>query len=160
MPVSHVSIPVSDIKKSTAFYKTLLDPFGYAVFKDMGSVVGFAPKYGNPDFWLHSSPEESKPASGSPNLTAHVAFDGTSEKAVQDWHRMALTAGATCNGPPGERHYVKGYYAAFVLDPDGNNIECLYFQPWWLVALQKAPLALSVLAVGAAWWVGKKGYII
>jgi hypothetical protein len=55
---------------------------------------------------------------------------------------------------------VTGYYAAYVLDPDGNNIEALYFQPLWLSALQKAPLVLAVLTVGAAWWAGKEGWMV
>jgi hypothetical protein len=70
-------------------------------------------------------------------------------------------AGGKSNGEPGERpQYVKGYYAAFVLDPDGNNVECMYWQPLWLMALQNAPMALGVGAIGVAWWVGKSGWMV
>ncbi len=68
-------------------------------------------------------------------------------------------AGATCNGPPGERNYTKGYYAAFVLDLDGNNIECVHWQPLWLTMVQKAPIVAGAVAVGAlSWWAGKQGW--
>lgn len=74
---------------------------------------------------------------------------------------MVRKAGATDNGPPGERpQYTKGYYAAYVLDPDGHNIECVYFRPWWLMALQQAPTLLGVGAVGLAWWAGRNGWMI
>ena len=69
-------------------------------------------------------------------------------------------AGATDNGKPGERpHYVKGYYSAYVFDLDGNNIECVYWQPWWLSALQMAPSVVGGVAVaGLGWWMGKNGF--
>jgi hypothetical protein len=70
-------------------------------------------------------------------------------------------AGAKDNGPPGERpQYIKGYYAAYVLDPHGNNVECLYFQPLWLIMLQNAPTMMGVVAVGVAWWAGKQGWMM
>jgi hypothetical protein len=70
-------------------------------------------------------------------------------------------AGATCNGPPGERAYTKGYYAAFVLDPDGNNIEFMHWQPLWLMILQKAPVVVGAVTVGAvSWWAGKQGWTV
>lgn len=58
-------------------------------------------------------------------------------------------AGAIDNGPPGERNYVEGYYAAYVIDPVGNNIEVVHFNPWWLQAIKAAPSILSLL-VGVA----------
>jgi hypothetical protein len=72
---------------------------------------------------------------------------------------LGRKAGAKDNGKPGERpQYVKGYYAAFVFDLDGNNVECVYYQPWWLSALQVAPFVLGGTAVaGLGWFVGKKG---
>jgi hypothetical protein len=68
-------------------------------------------------------------------------------------------AGGKDNGKPGERDYTKGYYAAYVLDLDGNNIECLYYQPLWLSALQVAPSVVgAVVVAGVAWWGGKQGW--
>jgi hypothetical protein len=67
-------------------------------------------------------------------------------------------AGAKDNGAPGERNYTKGYYAAFVLDLDGNNIECVCYQPWWLSLLEVAPTVIGAVAVGGvAWFAGKSG---
>jgi hypothetical protein len=60
-------------------------------------------------------------------------------------------AGGICNGKPGERSYVKGYYAAFVIDPLGNNVELVHFSPWWLKALSSIPyVATAVLGAGVA----------
>lgn len=68
-------------------------------------------------------------------------------------------AGGKDNGKPGERHYTKGYYAAFVLDPEGNNLECVYYQPLWLSAIQVAPKVVGAIAVaGIAWWGGRAGW--
>lgn len=68
-------------------------------------------------------------------------------------------AGATCNGPPGPRpQYREGYYAAFVLDPDGHNIEAMYFSCWWVTALSWAPTVLGAAGIaGLSWWLGKTG---
>jgi len=66
-------------------------------------------------------------------------------------------AGGKDNGKPGERDYTKGYYAAYVLDLDDNNIECLYYQPLWLSAIQAAPSVVgAVVVAGVAWWGGKQ----
>ena len=74
------------------------------------------------------------------------------------WNR---TAGAKDNGKPGERDYVKGYYAAYVLDPDGNNVECVYYQPLWLSAIQWAPMVIGAVAVGGlSWLAGVKGWTV
>ncbi len=72
---------------------------------------------------------------------------------------MNRAAGAKDNGGPGERKYTKGYYAAYVLDPEGNNIECVHYQPWWLSAIQMAPYVLpAVGAAGIAFWGGQGGF--
>lgn len=70
-------------------------------------------------------------------------------------------AGAKDNGAPGERpQYAKGYYAAFVFDLDGNNIECCYYRPLWLTAVQVAPAFIGAVVVGGlAWLVGRAGWL-
>jgi hypothetical protein len=79
-------------------------------------------------------------------------------------HQLMITfghrkAGATDNGKPGERSYTKGYYAAYVLDFEGNNIECVYYQPWWLSVIQLAPLTLGGIFLGCvAWYAGRAGW--
>ena len=61
--------------------------------------------------------------------TVHLAFQAADRECVQRFHRAALAAGGVDNGPPGERPYHPGYYAAYVLDPDGNNIEAVFHGP-------------------------------
>lgn len=68
-------------------------------------------------------------------------------------HLIYRKAGAVDNGKPGEREYVKGYYAAFVLDPLGNNIELVYWNPWWLRLLKVSPVILSGLFGAGAMFV-------
>lgn len=74
----------------------------------------------NTDFWI------SKEERFSPT---HLAFQADSRRKVEDFHKAALAAGARDNGGPGYRDYSPGYYAAFVLDPDGNNIEAVWYDP-------------------------------
>lgn len=70
-------------------------------------------------------------------------------------------AGANDNGKPGERDYAMGYYAAYVLDPDGNNVECLYYQPLWLSVIQWAPMVLGAAVIGGlSWFVSAKGLTV
>ncbi|MCJ1246364.1 hypothetical protein MMC30_003571 [Trapelia coarctata] len=161
MPIAHVSLPVSDLKASKAFYASTLAPLGYTLFTEIGDIcVGFAPRFGAPDFWPRQCPDQKTNGSTSFPKT-HIAFQGSSKKAVHDFYEAALKAGGTCNGPPGERpQYTKGYYAAFVLDLDGNNVECLSFQCFWFRALQQAPKILGVAAVGLAWWAGRNGWMM
>lgn len=158
MPISHVSLPVSSLDESTAFYLSVLAPLKYQIYMktDNGKTVGMSPKHGAPDFWLHCCAEKK---AGEGRGVAHVAFVAPSKKVVQEFYDAALKAGAKDNGAPGERDYTKGYYAAYVLDLEGNNIECLYYQPWWLTAMQTAPMAVGAAAVGAlAWYGGKAGW--
>lgn len=122
--IDHTGINVSDPEKSRTFYTRALAPLGYAVLMEIpkehtgGRVVlgfGVAPK---PDFWF----SEGKP--NEPRV--HIAFSAASPKVVDDFYREALAAGGRDNGPPGPRpHYHPGYYGAFVLDPDGHNIEAV-----------------------------------
>lgn len=186
MPIAHISLPVSSLSSSTAFYLSALKPLGYDIFMKLEDTVGLTVKYDGPDFWLHQC-SHSKGA-GNGVWKMHVAFKGSSERVVKEFYEAALCvvlfiyefellirlsldvitadqrccrkAGAKDNGPPGERpQYTKGYYAAYVLDLDGNNIECVYYQPWWLSALQVAPSVLgAVLVAGVAWWGGRAGW--
>ena len=116
--LDHLKLHVSDPKRSRAFYEQALAPLGYkAIMEPAPGVVGMGPGY--PCFWL--APGE--PASGP----IHVAFRADSEETVAAFHRAALAAGGTDNGAPGPRpRYYEGYYGAFVLDPDGNNVEAVY----------------------------------
>jgi catechol 2,3-dioxygenase-like lactoylglutathione lyase family enzyme len=123
--LDHSGIRVSDLARSRAFYMAALAPLGYAVALEYpGDAVGFGVPDGfgksldpGGDFWIGiGAPMKPRP---------HFAFSAASPAVVDAFHSAALAAGATDNGPPGPRGYHPGYYAAFVLDPDGYNIEAV-----------------------------------
>jgi catechol 2,3-dioxygenase-like lactoylglutathione lyase family enzyme len=121
--IDHTGVTVSDPVKSRRFYEGALAPLGYAQLMEVpiehtgGRIVvgyGVAPK---PDFWI---------ASGTPTDRIHIAFRADNREQVDAFYKAALEAGGRDNGPPGPRpHYHAGYYGAFVLDPDGHNIEAV-----------------------------------
>ena len=114
--IDHIVIGVSDLDAGRAFYLGALEPLGIRIVMDRGSVVGFG-SHGKPGFWLR---EEDAPT------PVHVAFSAPDRAAVDAFHAAALGAGATDNGGPGVREiYHPTYYGAFVLDPDGHNIEAV-----------------------------------
>jgi predicted lactoylglutathione lyase len=117
----HVQIKVEDLAKSRPFYEAVLGTLGYKnVFEIEGVVVGFGT---NPHDMLEISQSgEDTPLSKS----VHVALVAKSKQAVQDFHKAALANGATDNGAPGLRDYEPGYFAAFVIDPNGHNLEAVY----------------------------------
>ena len=117
--IEHVSVPVSDYEKSKAFYQKLLAPVGYELLREYPpEAAGFC-EGESTSFWI-AVKEEVVPI--------HVALRGASKEVVQEFHKAGLAAGGTDNGAPGFRtDYGPDYYAAFVLDPDGNNIEACYF---------------------------------
>jgi catechol 2,3-dioxygenase-like lactoylglutathione lyase family enzyme len=122
--IDHTGFNVSDFARSKRFYLKALEPLGYGICLEFEEAAGFGSEQGKGDdpggdFWI-SEGEPQTPRT-------HVAFRATSEEEVQAFHRAALEAGGTDNGAPGERpHYHPGYYAAFVLDPDGFNVEAVY----------------------------------
>ena len=113
----HVRLPVRDIARSRAFYERALQPFGIRVVQNpLGP--GFAID-DRGDFWIM----EQEMAAGS----VHIAFSAPDRETVDAFHAAAVEAGGVDNGRPGLRpHYHSGYYAAFVLDPDGNNVEAVF----------------------------------
>lgn len=122
--IDHTGVVASDFQASKAFYEKALAPIGYTLLMELSAAVtghadvagfGEAPK---PDFWI---------SSGTPNRPpVHVAFRVASRSLVDAFHQAAIHAGGTDNGPPGLRpHYHPNYYGAFVLDPDGHNIEAV-----------------------------------
>ncbi|HSV03680.1 MAG TPA: VOC family protein [Phenylobacterium sp.] len=118
--LDHVSLKVADYARAQAFYDAALRPLGFS--RQMGDGAHFA-GYGvpgRPFFWIGQG-------DGGP---AHVAFAAPDRQAVKAFHAAALAAGAGDNGAPGLRpQYHPGYYAAFVIDPDGNNIEAVCHEP-------------------------------
>jgi catechol 2,3-dioxygenase-like lactoylglutathione lyase family enzyme len=116
--IDHVKLFATDPARSRAFYELALKPLGYRVMLEPGpGVVGLGAT--RPDFWI-------APADTAPTL-CHLAFRVDSEQEVEAFHAAALAAGGTDNGEPRLRpHYHQNYFGAFVLDPDGNNVEAVY----------------------------------
>jgi catechol 2,3-dioxygenase-like lactoylglutathione lyase family enzyme len=113
----HVKLPVRDIARSRAFYERALRPFGVRVVESSQG-PGFTID-DREDFWIM----EQEMAAGS----VHIAFAAPDRETVDAFHAAAVEAGGVDNGRPGLRpHYHSGYYAAFVLDPDGNNVEAVF----------------------------------
>ncbi|MFC4764771.1 VOC family protein [Dyella koreensis] len=127
--LDHIGVRVSDYALSKVFYTKVLAPLGATLIMEVTvevtgdrSHAGFGTE-GKPCFWISADPI-------APLSNMHVAFVAPTRAAVNAFHRAALAAGATDNGPPGPRpHYHANYYAAFVLDPDGHNIEAVCHSP-------------------------------
>jgi len=116
--IDHIQLVVRDLDASRRFYE--------AVFGVLGIPVG---GHGDGWFWadeLFVSSIDSEAAAGKPTGRHHLAFQARDRAMVEAFHVVALANGGRDNGAPGERPYHPGYYAAFVLDPDGNNIEAVY----------------------------------
>ena len=117
----HVGFGVSDYAASKAFFLKALQPLGYGVVMEGPYGVGLGP-IGKPLLWLSQSSE--MPAH------LHLAFAASSRKQVEEFYRAALKAGGKDNGPPGLRpHYHPNYYGAFVIGPDGHNVEAVCHKP-------------------------------
>ena len=126
MTINHVSLGVSDLDKSAAFYDAVLGELGYT---RQHEVEGITLAYGEqwPEVWITLPLDTEHPASGG-NGT-HIAFTAESPAAVDAFHRVAMAMGAQDDGTPGLRpDYGPTYYGAFVLDLDGNKIEACYFE--------------------------------
>jgi catechol 2,3-dioxygenase-like lactoylglutathione lyase family enzyme len=117
--IAHTSLPVGNYPKSKAFYTEVLKTLGYRNNMEFGEAAGFNDGK-NTDFWISRKKTV---------VPTHLAFEASSRQQVQAFHAAALAAGATENGKPGYRDYSPGYYAAFVLDPDGHNIEAVWYDP-------------------------------
>jgi catechol 2,3-dioxygenase-like lactoylglutathione lyase family enzyme len=126
--IDHTGVIVADVARSRAFYAAALAPIGYAVLAEIPAAVtgstdvagfGEPPK---PDFWI-SGATAGRPVNHPP---LHVAFRVANRAQVDAFYYAAIAAGGRDNGAPGPRpHYHPNYYGAFVLDPDGHNIEAV-----------------------------------
>jgi catechol 2,3-dioxygenase-like lactoylglutathione lyase family enzyme len=121
--IDHVGFPVSNYARAKAFYEQALKPLGYVMVMEVqqdahdAKACGFGAG-GKPDFWIGGEGKLDKPL--------HIAIAAKDRAAVDAFYKAAMAAGATDNGPPGIRaHYHPNYYGAFVLDPDGHNIEAV-----------------------------------
>ncbi|HLK11017.1 MAG TPA: VOC family protein [Candidatus Binatia bacterium] len=113
----HIGLRVKDMAASVRFYEAALAPLGFVLCSRDEQYAGFGPM-GAPAFWLV--------AAGDARGGAHVAFAATARSVVDRFHRAGVEAGGRDHGAPGLRlDYGPTYYGAFLLDPDGNNIEAV-----------------------------------
>lgn len=125
--IDHSGLSVSDFDAARIFYDAALAPLGSNYLFTVPPEHTSGAKVGGfgqvrPRFWIHDGGPQRPPV--------HIAFTAVSRAQVDAFHAAALAAGGTDNGPPGLRaHYHADYYAAFVLDPDGNNIEAVCHAP-------------------------------
>jgi catechol 2,3-dioxygenase-like lactoylglutathione lyase family enzyme len=121
--LDHVGINISDYDRSREFYEQALAPLGFSLLMEPIPRTGGFGSDGKPWFWIS---EERKPVTEN----AHVAFAVADRGTVDAFHTAALEAGGTDNGAPGVREiYHPTYYGAYVLDPDGNNVEAVCHKP-------------------------------
>jgi len=125
--IDHMGFPVSDYARAKAFYASVVAPLGYKLVMEVeknefgAPAAGFGPE-GNPAFWIGGE--------GGLNRQLHIAIVAKDRAAVDAFHKAAMENGAKDNGGPGLRpQYGPSYYAAFVLDADGHNIEAVCHGP-------------------------------
>lgn len=119
--IDHIQLVVRDLAASRRFYE--------AVLQAIDVPIGGS---GDDFFWadeLFVSTADSRAAQGKLTGRHHLAFQARDHAMVDAFYKAGLAAGGTDNGAPGERPYYPGYYAAFLLDPDGNNIEAVHHGP-------------------------------
>ncbi|KAI5844938.1 glyoxalase/bleomycin resistance protein/dioxygenase [Tricharina praecox] len=180
MPINHISLTVASLPATSAFYTSALLPLGYKRTFTLadGQVHGFgASACSGPDFWLagpaapsvdgseawHSHTPQAQTEDKSPREPTgrmHIAFTASSRRVVREFHAAAIKAGGKCNGPPGVRpEYFKTYYGAFVLDPEGRNVEAVCMAPafwaeeWGMLGWGVGTAVVGAVAVGVGrWW--------
>ena len=118
MSIDHIGISVLDYERSKDFYRKILDVLRIELVMEAGDWAGFG-RAGKPEFWIGKG---EVPIRGM-----HIAFAAENRAQVRRFHEIALVAGAEDHGAPGIRStYHPNYYAAFVIDPDGYNIEAVF----------------------------------
>jgi catechol 2,3-dioxygenase-like lactoylglutathione lyase family enzyme len=119
--IDHLTLKVRDLQRAKAFYTAALAPLGYEILMEYEGGLGMGADK-KPDLWLAQDPESVRPL--------HLAFTAPDRAAVRAFHAAALKGGAKDNGGPGIReHYHPTYYAAFVLDENGHNLEAVVHRP-------------------------------
>ena len=126
--IDHMGFSVSDYERAKAFYAKALAPLDYSLIMEVtaeqtghAAAAGFGAN-GKPDLWFG--------AEGAMNKPVHIAIRADNRATVDAFYKAAIAAGGRDNGPPGIRpHYHANYYGAFVLDPDGHNIEAVCHAP-------------------------------
>lgn len=120
--IDHVSIGVRDVAASKRFYDAVLQPLGYKCLSDSAESLGYGAKASA--LWLNAT---DRPVPSDSRSGLHFCFSAPSRKSVEAFHAAGLQSGGRDNGPPGLRaDYGAGYYAAFLIDPDGYRIEAYF----------------------------------
>jgi catechol 2,3-dioxygenase-like lactoylglutathione lyase family enzyme len=121
--IDHVSVGVSDLERAGRFYESALMPLGLSRLVTRPATIGFGKSY--PEFWINF---RAGMAPVTPESGVHICLRAKSSSDVDAFHAAALSAGGRSDGAPGLRpHDRVRYYAAFVIDPDGNRIEAVTF---------------------------------
>jgi catechol 2,3-dioxygenase-like lactoylglutathione lyase family enzyme len=121
--LDHIGLRTRQLKEMFAFYEAVLAPLGFSKQKDFGVAAGFG-KEGMHPLWIGQAEGDATASS------VHLALTAESRSAVDAFHAAALANGGLDNGPPGLRpQYHEAYYGAFVIDPDGNNLEAVCHKP-------------------------------
>ncbi len=116
----HIGLQVKDLAASVRFYEAALAPLGFVLCSRDETSAGFGPKDA-PALWLYADKKAT-------SMRTHVAFKAETKKAVDQFHAKGVATGGTDNGKPGLRtDYSPTYYAAFLHDPDGNNVEAVTY---------------------------------
>jgi catechol 2,3-dioxygenase-like lactoylglutathione lyase family enzyme len=119
--IDHMSTYATDIADTRAFYEAVLPPLGYTVQIEFPNACAFGPP-NNPVFWVIATEAAATPR--------HIAFSAVDRESVTHFYHTGLQHGGSDNGPPGLRpDYHEHYYGAFLLDPDGNNVEAVCHAP-------------------------------
>src|SRR5688500_13375326 len=116
--IDHVHLRARDLEATKRFYKAVLGALGIPIGSESPEHIQFD------ELWIDSLKGETKNATH-----VHLAFQAADHEAVKRFHAAGLAAGGRDNGPPGKRDYQPAYYAAFLLDPDGNNVEAVHHGP-------------------------------
>jgi catechol 2,3-dioxygenase-like lactoylglutathione lyase family enzyme len=121
--IDHISVGVSDLERSARFYEAALSPLGLSQLVTRPATIGFGKAY--PEFWINL---RARMPPVAPESGIHICLRAKSTADVDAFHTAALNAGGRSDGAPGLRpHDRVKYYAAFVVDPDGNRIEAVTF---------------------------------
>ena len=121
--IDHISVGVSDLERSARFYEAALAPLGLARLVTRPATIGFGKNY--PEFWINFR-DRMPPV--APESGVHICLRARSTTSVDAFHAAALFSGGRSDGAPGLRpHDRVRYYAAFIIDPDGNRIEAVTF---------------------------------
>ena len=125
--IDHISVNCSNYEASKAFYQKALAPLGVTLLMEFGKAAGFGLQ-GKPEFWLGEGALTFQTEAQAKNISPiHVCFTAPDRAAVDAFYKAALEAGGRDNGAPGLRAiYHPSYYGAFIIDPDGHNIEAVF----------------------------------